>query len=153
MSNKLLLAGCVLTGLLFHAQAIAQVRQVDSDEVLELQKKGVVLIDVRTPDEWFETGVVPGSRLLTFFDEQGNYDMGSWLAALGHYVEYGRPFMLICDVGVRTEAISKVLSNQFQLPNVINVKDGIRGWLESGRDTVQPPMMIDRHYDNEELKK
>ena len=33
-------------------------------------KEGVVVIDIRTPPEWIETGVVPTSKKMMFFDKK-----------------------------------------------------------------------------------
>ncbi len=100
------------------------------------------MIDVRTPQEWFNTGIIPGSMLLTFFDELGNYDIERWLHDLGDHIDYMQPFVLICDVGVRTEAISRVLSNQLKFPVVYNLKDGIQSWIQKGFETVPPPYLM-----------
>ena len=139
---------CALS-LITHA-ANADVRNIDNSGVLTLQKQGVPLIDVRTANEWFTTGIVPGSMLLTFFDEQGKYDIDRWLETLGAYIDYQQPFMLICDVGVRTEAISRVLSNHLKLPVVYNVEKGIQAWLQAGHKTVPPPYLINLPDQSEE---
>ena len=38
--------------------------EVDSSQVLEMLKRGVPVIDIRRQDEWVETGVIEGSRLM-----------------------------------------------------------------------------------------
>ena len=45
--------------------------EVDSSQVLEMLKRGVPVIDIRRQDEWIETGVIEGSRLMTAFDQNG----------------------------------------------------------------------------------
>jgi len=121
----------------------AEVSDIDSAEMSRLQREGVALIDVRTSQEWFDTGIVPGSTLLTFFDQQGEYNIETWLERLEKVISFKDSFMLICDVGVRTEAISRVLSNQLQFPLVYNVKGGIRSWIKAGGQPVAPPMVIE----------
>jgi rhodanese-related sulfurtransferase len=121
---------------------MAEVRDIDNDGLRNLKAKGTPMIDVRTPQEWFNTGIIPNSMLLTFFDEQGNYDIERWLHDLGDHIDYMQPFVLICDVGVRTEAISRVLSNQLKLPVVYNLKDGIQSWIQKGFETVPPPYLM-----------
>ena len=44
---------------------------MDSSQVLEMLKRGVPVIDIRRQDEWIETGVIEGSRLMTAFDQNG----------------------------------------------------------------------------------
>ena len=57
-------------GLLAGGSAGAVVIDIDNGELAKLVASGVPLIDIRTSPEWQQTGVVPGSHLLTFFDEQ-----------------------------------------------------------------------------------
>ena len=141
MPSKLRAAAiCVLMSTL--KPLWAEVRNIDNNGLRALQAKGTPMIDVRTPQEWFNTGIIPGSMLLTFFDEQGNYDIERWLNVLGDHIDYMQPFVLICDVGVRTEAISRVLSNQLKIPVVYNLKDGIQTWIQDGLETISPPYLM-----------
>ncbi|MEK7361075.1 MAG: rhodanese-like domain-containing protein, partial [Pseudomonadota bacterium] len=59
--------------------ARADVVDIDSAELAKLAASGVPLIDIRTIPEWQETGIVPGSHLLTFFEERGKADPPEWL--------------------------------------------------------------------------
>ena len=54
--------------------ARAEVIDIDSAQLAQMTKNGVTVIDIRTKPEWEETGIVPGSKLLTFFDERGKAD-------------------------------------------------------------------------------
>ena len=51
--------------------AYAEVVNVDNAELARLAASGVPVIDVRTEGEWKQTGVIGGSKLVTYFDEQG----------------------------------------------------------------------------------
>ena len=66
---RLLLSCCLLLAA-FGARA--DVVDIDNAELAKLAASGVPVIDIRTRPEWEETGIVPGSHLLTFFDERGN---------------------------------------------------------------------------------
>ena len=52
----------------------ADVTHVDNVALERLLRRGVPVIDIRTPEEWRDTGMIEGSHLLTFFDAQGRYD-------------------------------------------------------------------------------
>ncbi len=147
-SSIVAVAICALS-VIVHV-AYADVRHIDNSSLAALQKQGVPLVDVRTPEEWFTTGILPNSLLLTFFDEQGKYDIDRWIDNLGDFIDYQQPFILICDVGVRTEAISRVLSNHLKLPLVYNVKEGIQAWLDAGHETEPPPYLINLPDQSEE---
>lgn len=110
----------------------AEVSHVDNQELKQLIAQGVPLIDVRTAPEWRQTGVVEGSHLITFFDEQGRFDLNTWLAKLAKVADKDKPFILICRSGNRTGRISRFLDEKLGYPQVINVKKGIRDWIKSG---------------------
>lgn len=74
--SRLLLACCCLLAAF---TARAEVVDIDSAELAKLAAAGVPVIDIRTSPEWVETGIVPGSHLLTFFDERGRADPAAWL--------------------------------------------------------------------------
>ena len=104
---------------------------IDNEKTTELLADGVPLIDVRMKSEWQQTGIVEGSHLLTFFDENGNYDIKKWTADLEKIAGKDKPFMLICAVGGRTGTISKFLDNKLGFSKVHNVKKGIVHWIAS----------------------
>jgi len=81
-------------------------KDLSPQEVKEAQEQGAVLIDIRTPLEWQQTGVVPGSKLLTFFDDYGNYDIEKFMEEFQKLVPTkDTPFVLICRTGSRTATV------------------------------------------------
>ena len=118
--------------------ARADVTQAGNADIDRLVAAGVPLIDVRTPGEWRQTGVIEGSRLATFFDEHGRFNLERWLSDLDGVVVKDRPFMLICQVGGRTRVLSEFLSSKLNYSKVINVTKGIQHWINEGRKTVPP---------------
>lgn len=116
--------------------ARAEVIDIDSATLARLAADGVPVIDIRTRPEWQETGIVPGSRLLTFFDERGRADPPAWLARLREAAPAERPVILICRSGNRTRAAAQFLTQQAGYRTVYHVRDGIRGWLRDGRTTA-----------------
>ncbi len=89
------------------------------------------IIDIRTPSEWRETGIVKGAYTLTFFDERGNYDTEGFLKALNSIVKKDEKFALICRTGSRTGMISNFLGKKLNY-NVINLKGGIMKLFREG---------------------
>ena len=45
-------------------------------------ESGVTLKDIRSKRDWYETGVIKKSNLLTFFDKDGNYNVKEWMSKL-----------------------------------------------------------------------
>lgn len=116
--------------------AHAEVIDIDNAELARLTAKGVPLIDIRTAGEWKSTGVIAGSRLLTFFDAQGNANPAQWLAAAKGFARPDQPVILICRSGNRTRAATQFLSEQAGYRTVYNVSNGLNGWLADKRPVV-----------------
>ena len=126
---------CIM--LVFGAMPLhADVIQVDSAGLERLRAEGVAVIDVRRPEEWRKTGVIEGSHLLTFFDRKGRYDLDQWLPALAAIAESDQPVAFICRSGKRSGKVARLLDEQFGFRHVYTARDGILGWLEEGRSTV-----------------
>ena len=122
----------VVGGMPLHAEVI----DVDSAGLQRLRAEGVPVIDVRRSEEWSKTGVIEGSHLLTFFDAKGRYDLGRWLPALAAIAESNQPVALICRSGKRSGRVARLLDEQFGYRHVYSARDGILGWIEEGRSTV-----------------
>jgi len=128
----------VFPALVFFAAqtALAAVINIDNAELARLAAKGVALIDIRTEGEWKASGVIAGSRLLTFFDEGGRANPAQWLEKAKVIARPDQAVILICRSGNRTKAASQFLSEQAGYRTVYNVTGGLNGWLGEGRPTV-----------------
>ncbi|PKO94392.1 MAG: sulfurtransferase [Betaproteobacteria bacterium HGW-Betaproteobacteria-10] len=115
--------------------AHAEVIDIDNAELAKLMKSGVPIVDIRLQSEWEETGIVSGSRLLTFFDERGKVDAPAWLNKVSPIAQPEQPIIVICRSGNRTRAVSQFLSQQAGYKTVYNVKNGIKGWIAAGGAT------------------
>ena len=102
-------------------------------------QRGVPVIDIRTPEEWRDTGIIEGSHLLTFFDAQGRYDVRAWLSKLAAIASRDDAFALICDSGGRSGAVSRLLDGRLGYRYVFDVPGGIARWMAEDRPTVAPP--------------
>ncbi|MBL8407844.1 MAG: rhodanese-like domain-containing protein [Candidatus Accumulibacter sp.] len=111
----------------------AEVVDIDNAELARLLAAGVPLIDIRTAGEWQETGVVAGSKLLTYFDERGGSNPPVWLQKVQEVARPDQPLIVICRSGNRTRAASQFLSEQAGYRTVYTVKGGIRAWEKEGR--------------------
>jgi rhodanese-related sulfurtransferase len=89
----------------------------------QIVQSGIKIIDIRTAQEWEQTGIVKNSVPITFFDARGNYDAQKFLNTLSGYVKKGEEFALICRTGNRTTAVSDFLGKQGY--DVINLKGGV----------------------------
>ena len=130
MLRSLLLA---ILSLFVLTTARAEVIDIDNAELARLKASGVPLIDIRTEGEWKSTGVIDGSKLLTFFDERGRASPAQWLAQARAIARSDQPVILICRSGNRTREATRFLSEQAGYGKVYNVSNGVGGWLREGR--------------------
>lgn len=114
----------------------AEVIDIDNAGLERLATAGALIIDIRTRPEWEDTGVIKGSRLLTFFDESGRYDAPAWLQRVKALRQGQQPVVVICRSGNRTRPVSRLLSEQPGFGTVYNVRNGIRAWQEEGKPLV-----------------
>jgi len=117
--------------------AFAEIVNVNNNQIKELSKNNIPIIDIRRSSEWQQTGVVPKSILLTFFDKKGNYNFDKWYNDLSVKINSDKPIILICRTGRRTRIIAEMMDKKFD--NVIyNAKNGITSWIKENNITVKP---------------
>ena len=117
----------------------AEIVHVDSAGLQRLLAAGVAVVDIRTPEEWSETGTVEGSHLLTFFDANGGYDIDAWLRAVSAIADSEQPVALICHGGKRSFKAARMLDEQPGDRRIYNVPHGISGWIAENRPVVADP--------------
>lgn len=124
-----------LIGLCLAAAALplrAEIIDIDSAALEKLLAAGVPLVDIRTAEEWQETGVIPGSHPITLFDRQGRFDAPTFLGAVGQVAAPDAPVIVICRSGNRTRMASRLL-DEANYRRVYNVRQGMRAWMADRR--------------------
>ena len=139
-SRRALMAGCMmLMGTLAPATAAAagEGGVISADAAAERAAAGEILvIDVRSPREWRQTGVAKGSRRVTIHDPGGLPGFVEAVkAALGGDLK--RPIAVICATGNRSTLAQRLLAKA-GFTRVLNIKEGMLGgangpgWLPRG---------------------
>ncbi|MCC6000461.1 MAG: rhodanese-like domain-containing protein [Pararhodobacter sp.] len=100
-------------------------------QAAELERAPVLLVDIRQPHEWVETGVLPNARLIPFDDP------ASFLRALAPHMQPGQPVALICRSGNRTSRAGQVLARHLPVP-VITVDGGMLRLMAQGYTPARP---------------
>lgn len=108
----------------------------DNQQLQALLGQGVPMYDVRRADEWRQTGVVAGSRRLTFVDKNGRLNP-DFLPQFTQAVDKNDPVILICRTGSRTDFLARYLVEKLGYTKVYNVREGITGWIREGRPVVR----------------
>jgi len=82
-----------------------------------------MVVDIRLPQEWEETGILPDSLLLTFFDEFGEINP-EFLPKIKENFSPNDEIVLICRSARRTKFAIKFLKNH-GFKNVRDIEGGI----------------------------
>ncbi|WP_434581376.1 rhodanese-like domain-containing protein [Sulfurimonas sp. NW15] len=112
----------ILLLMLFALSLAAEVKNEYISQ--ELLKQNIPIVDIRTPGEWKETGLLKGAIPIMFWDAKGNYDVRKFLNELHKKVDTTKPFALICHTGSRTSIVAPWLAKEFGY-KVINLKGGM----------------------------
>jgi rhodanese-related sulfurtransferase len=83
-----------------------------------------IIVDVRTAQEWAQTGIPTGATLITL-DE---------IVQRANELPQGRPIYLICNSGNRSRVAADALVER-GFTSVYNVDGGIQAWLRAGLPT------------------
>ena len=111
--------------ILFFVLTISVFAAVTNEEASQkLIDSNIPIVDIRTPGEWKETGLLKKSIPIMLFDEKGNYDLKVFLDHLNKAVDTKKQFAIICSTGSRTKLLAEFLSKKLNY-NVINIKSGI----------------------------
>ncbi|WP_296477291.1 rhodanese-like domain-containing protein [Roseinatronobacter sp.] len=116
---------------LFVAPATAQQIYTAEPSAQQLQEVPILLVDIRQPQEWVETGVLPNALLLTFNDP------ASFMEALQPHLQPGQPVALICRTGNRTARAARMIAPSLDVP-VIDVAGGIFRLMGAGYEPAKP---------------
>jgi rhodanese-related sulfurtransferase len=94
----------------------------DADKLLKSDPK-VIVLDVRTPDE-FKAGHIPGATNIDFFGD----DFAKQIAAL----DKSKTYLVHCAAGGRSAKACKVIEKE-QLPSVYHLNEGFKAWEKAGK--------------------
>jgi rhodanese-related sulfurtransferase len=113
---------------------MANLKEIDEKELLKMQQNGVVVIDIRTPQEWKQRGIIKGAHTIMFFTPDGQADIGNFMFKLGNLIKNKQePFIIYCAHANRTKTLGKWLTKDMGFSNVYELKGGIEyGWIDKG---------------------
>ena len=129
----------IIVGLLVVKFAFAEVVDVNNEEMIKLLNTNIPIVDVRRSSEWTQTGVIPNSILLTFFDKDGNYNFDEWYEKLPLEINEDDPIILICRSGKRSKVVANMIDKKFNTI-IYNAQSGINSWINKKFITVKPPI-------------
>lgn len=120
--------------LLLSSPASAQQVYAAQPSAQQLETTPALLVDIRRPEEWVQTGVLPNAVLLTY--EHFN-SPEEFIAALAPHMQPGQPVALICRTGNRTSRAARALAERMDVP-VIDVMGGMFRLMGAGYSPERP---------------
>lgn len=99
-----------------------------------LENSDMIIVDIRTEGEWMQTGIVPGSKTIVFFDERGGYDAEGFLKQIDELGGKDAEIGLICRTGARTAQVAGFMQQQGY--NVKNLVGGVMKLAREGYELV-----------------
>ena len=109
--------------------------EVDSRGLQQAQRDGAVLVDIRLPNEWADTGVIEGAHRIIAFLPNGRVHpefLDSFQAVVP---SPNMPVMLYCASGGRTSSLGNALIEQLGYTNVSHLSGGIVEWIGMRNET------------------
>jgi len=117
----------------------AELKEVNADTLVQMQKQGIPVIDIRTPQEWKDRGIIKDAHKIMFFEPKGGADVPNFMFKLGQLVkDKEQPFIIYCAHANRTKELGKWLSDKLGFKKVFELKGGIEyGWIDKGFKTAR----------------
>ena len=116
----------------------AELVNLTPNEVNNNLGKDALVIDIRTPQEWQRTGIIPGSHPVKFFDRNGKYNTEQWLAEVKQLKSSpDQEIILVCQSGRRSGKVGNLLTEKLNMSNVSHLANGISSWIKEKRPTEQ----------------
>lgn len=113
---------------------------IDKDNFQKLVDSGVTIIDIRRDDEVEETGVIPGSINLRFFNKKGEPDERFLNSLFTIVKSKDEPILIVCRRGVRSKFAAQWLAYK-GYTNVYNQEHGVKELIK-----YRKTKMVDRMY-------
>lgn len=93
--------------------------------------QSILLVDIRTPEEWKQTGVVEGAHLITYAGPD------AFLSAVKPLLKDGQKIGLICRSGNRTSRASAQIAAKTEA-EIVDIAGGMLRVLGEGYRPVAP---------------
>ncbi|AQW83663.1 rhodanese-like domain-containing protein [Campylobacter pinnipediorum] len=87
------------------------------------------IVDIRTPAEWRETGIIKGAKTITLINDKNEF-----INSLKSSIDIKKPFALICRSGHRSMMATHMIDSHDI--KVINLEGGMMKIMSEGYKTV-----------------
>ena len=106
--------------------------QIDSYQLkLAISDNSFKILDIRNTDLVNNSGIIPGSFLLTAFDKKGNF-LPDFLDSYQQIIQPGDKVIFVSEEGIISSVLANGFAEQLNQINIYNLKDGIKGLEKIG---------------------
>ncbi|QCT99870.1 rhodanese-like domain-containing protein [Campylobacter hyointestinalis subsp. hyointestinalis] len=116
-------------------QMVAKFETIEVDQNT-INDQNIQIIDVRTPAEWEQTGVLNGAILVTYRNSDGSINP-NFVNEVKSKIDPNKKVAVICRSGARSKAASTLLDEN-GVDGVINLGGGMNKVLDKKLPTVKP---------------
>ena len=111
-------------------------KTLTSDQLKIMQKKDLIVIDIRTEKEWGTTGIIKNSHKITAFNINGKF-YSSFLQSYQAIANSTNKVIFISDKGDISSILANGFVEQLGYKNIFSLKGGIQEWIALGNPIVK----------------
>ncbi len=127
----------LITTLLLFIYSHAEIRAINNDELQKYIGKRIVVVDIRTENQWKKTGIIPGSYKINFYNKVGKSNKKRWLYIFARLVRNkGTSFVLVSQEGEEASSVAKILHDEIGYKSVFYLENGIEAWIDDERKVL-----------------
>ena len=105
-------------------------KEIDNLQLkLAMTDQNFKIIDIRNLNKIIQTGIIPGSFVLTAFDEYGNFQQ-NFLNKYGEIVYPEDKVIFVSEEGIISSILANGFVEQLNQKNIFHLKGGIKGLKE-----------------------
>tara|TARA_B110000438_G_scaffold221581_1_gene214852 strand:- start:111 stop:584 length:474 start_codon:yes stop_codon:yes gene_type:complete len=111
-------------------------KNLSSADLIQKQKEGLILIDIRTSKERKSTGIIKGSLEITAFDIRGNFNQ----KFINAYQVIAKPddhVIFISNEGKTSAILANGFTEQLGSKYMHSLVGGIQNWINEARPLIK----------------
>tara|TARA_Y100001970_G_scaffold184399_1_gene224273 strand:+ start:5654 stop:6379 length:726 start_codon:yes stop_codon:yes gene_type:complete len=111
-------------------------RTIDSKQLLLALTGNYIIMDIRTKKERQKTGIIPGSILLTAFDNSGNF-YPNFLKSYNDLIDDSDKVIFVSDKGEISSILANGFVENFGKKNIYTLKGGIKELIKDNFNLIK----------------
>ena len=107
---------------------------IAGEKLLSMQKKDLIVIDIRTEEDWKKTGTIKGSKKITAFDLEGNFNPAflNLFKSVTKKNTLDSKVIFVSSKGDTSSILANGFTEQLGYKNMFSLQGGIDEWINLG---------------------